>query len=110
MNSTIAAEKRGPGRPKTPIPMNVAPPVSTPALPVTPMLPPVMFGDTEPELSASMVTSDRLAEIRAKRKPFGSQGQKLAYADRPGYHRHWFNDTPGRIMDAQSAAYDFVLD
>ncbi len=111
MNNSIAAERRPPGRPPKPIPMNVAPPVSTPAPPVTPQLEPVMFGDTEPaELSASMMSPNQLAKLRAKRTPFGSQGQKLAYPPRAGYHRHWFNDTPGRLMDAQAAAYDFVLD
>ena len=30
------------------------------------------------------------------RKPFGTFDQKLAYPSREGFHRHWFNDEPGR--------------
>lgn len=44
------------------------------------------------------------------RRPFGSQTQKLAYEPRAGYHRHWFNDLPGRIVQAQEAGYSFVED
>lgn len=47
---------------------------------------------------------------REKRKPFGSQIQKLAYEPRVGYHRHWFNDLPGRIESALEAGYTHVLD
>lgn len=47
---------------------------------------------------------------RETRKPFGSTSQKLAYPDRPGYHRHWFNDNPGRIEGAQDAGYTHVQD
>jgi len=46
----------------------------------------------------------------AQRRPFGSQNQKLAYAPRVGYHRHWFNDDPGRIQTAQDAGYTHVQD
>lgn len=42
------------------------------------------------------------------RKPFGSHVQKLKYPDRPGFHRHWFNDTPGRISRALEAGYKHV--
>lgn len=44
------------------------------------------------------------------RKPFGSLGQKLAYAARPGYHRHWFNDTRIRLTEALEAGYTYVVD
>lgn len=47
---------------------------------------------------------------RDSRKPFGAHVQKLAYPKREGYHRHWFNDTPGRIMSAIEAGYEHVLD
>lgn len=42
------------------------------------------------------------------RKPFGNRDQKLAYPSRPGYHRHWFNDDPGRVMQAEAAGYVHV--
>lgn len=44
------------------------------------------------------------------RRPFGTQEQKLAYAQREGFHRHWFNDTPGRVDDAVAAGYTHVKD
>ncbi len=47
---------------------------------------------------------------RDTRKPFGSTDQKLAYPARPGYHRHWFNDEPGRIHAAEQAGYTYVND
>lgn len=50
------------------------------------------------------------ARPRVRRKPFGSMEQKLAYEQRPGYHRHWFNDVGGRIMRAQEAGYEHVRD
>ena len=47
---------------------------------------------------------------RETRKPFGSQIQKLAYPARDGYHRHWFNEEPGRIDAALQAGYTHVED
>jgi hypothetical protein len=47
---------------------------------------------------------------RDSRKPFGSIDQKLAFPKREGYHRHWFNDDPGRIYQAQEAGYTQVTD
>jgi hypothetical protein len=44
------------------------------------------------------------------RKPFGSMIQKLAVQPRPGYHRHWFNDEPGRVDMAKENGYNHVLD
>lgn len=47
---------------------------------------------------------------RETRKPFGTLDQKLAYPSRPGYHRHWFTDKPGRITQAREAGYEHVTD
>lgn len=44
------------------------------------------------------------------RRPFGAYTQKLAYESRVGYHRHWFNDIPGRIDQAVEAGYTHVID
>lgn len=44
------------------------------------------------------------------RKPFGTFDQKLAYPNKEGFHRHWFNDEPGRIMRARDAGYEQVHD
>lgn len=46
----------------------------------------------------------------ANRKPFGSMVQKLAVPPRPGYHRHWFNEEPGRIDMAKENGWNHVLD
>lgn len=47
---------------------------------------------------------------RQNRKPFGALDQKLAYAMRQGFHRHWFNDVAGRIDRALEAGYEHVKD
>lgn len=47
---------------------------------------------------------------RKKRIPLGTPKQKLWYAPREGYHRHWFNDQRSRIHDAKMAGYAFVLE
>lgn len=66
-----------------------------------------------PESAQIEATEQRQAPdapvTRETRKPFGSQAQKLAYAQRPGYHRRWFNDVPGRIVDAQEAGFALVV-
>lgn len=53
--------------------------------------------------------SERPPERRV-RKPFGNRDQKLAYPNREGFHRHWFNDEPGRILQARDAGYEQVSD
>lgn len=55
------------------------------------------------------LTAD-IARIRAQRKPFGAFTQKLAYPARPGYHRHWFSDEPGRVDEAVSNGWAHVND
>jgi hypothetical protein len=47
---------------------------------------------------------------RDNRRGFGNQSQKLAYPPRIGYHRHHFNDTPGRIVGALKAGWTHVND
>lgn len=44
------------------------------------------------------------------RKPFGQRGARLSITPRPGFHRHWFNDNPGRIDQAREAGYTHVKD
>jgi hypothetical protein len=46
----------------------------------------------------------------AARIPFGTPQLKLGYEKRPGFHRHIFNDVPGRIQRAQNAGYAHVKD
>lgn len=50
------------------------------------------------------------APRRQTRVPFGALDMKLAYPDREGYHRHWFNDVAGRIDRALKAGYEHVKD
>lgn len=43
------------------------------------------------------------------RRGFGAQAQKLAYPERAGFHRHWFNDEPERVATARNAGYTPVV-
>jgi len=63
-------------------------------------------------METMMADSEALASHppRPKRKPFGTLEQKMNYPTRPGYHRHWFNDVPGRIERAGEAGYAHVKD
>jgi hypothetical protein len=45
-----------------------------------------------------------------KRVPFGAMTPTLAAPDRPGFHRHWFNDEPGRIDRAKLGGYQHAQD
>lgn len=82
-----------------------AEPLATPAAippqpqPVAPVAAPPAPAPIE---SAAPVTA------RPARRPFGAHVQKLSYPPREGFHRHWFNDTPGRIQRAQEAGYTHV--
>jgi hypothetical protein len=61
------------------------------------------------ESSPEFVPSD--APLPRRRKnPFGSREAKLAYPPRPGYHRRWFNDVPGRIETALEGGWTHVRD
>lgn len=45
---------------------------------------------------------------RKDRIPLGRPRMKLNVKPREGYHRHWINDTPGRLEDAVNGGYSFV--
>ena len=47
---------------------------------------------------------------RRRRASVGGFHLKLHAPERPGFHRRWFNDTPGRIANAEELAYDHVCD
>lgn len=51
-----------------------------------------------------------IERIRKIRKPFGAFTQKLALPTRDNYHRHWFNDMPGRIDEAKASGWAHVKD
>jgi hypothetical protein len=63
---------------------------------------------TEPIVSAPEVQADA-GPRKSARKPFGAMTLKLAYPERKGFHRHWFNETTGRIQRAQEAGYEHVI-
>lgn len=60
----------------------------------------------ENERDAYLKEIERVLERR--RSPFGTQSQKLALPERPGYKRHWFNDSPGRVDDAEANGWTKV--
>lgn len=45
---------------------------------------------------------------RVNRRPFSSVEYKMAYPEREGYHRHWFNDAGSRVSRALEAGYEHV--
>lgn len=47
--------------------------------------------------------------IRKMRKPLGALQLKLDLPKRRGYHRHWFNDTAGRLIEARANGWAEVL-
>ncbi len=79
-------EHRGPGRPRKFHEQFQAPAADTAA-------------------PASELTDTRRPNAR---KPFGSMNFKLDYPSREGFHRHWFNDIPGRVSRALEAGYEHV--
>ncbi len=100
--------KRGPGRPKvdrTPLDPDSILAVSPGVTGDAPSLAPAPDADTNPEAYAAYV-----AELRQKRKPFGAQMQKLAYPQRSGYKRHWFNDVGGRVQEYMDGGWTQVID
>jgi hypothetical protein len=61
-----------------------------------------------PVVSAGEAPAETGLPQRPSRKPFGSMSLKLDYPQREGFHRHWFNDIPGRVARAQEAGYEHV--
>lgn len=63
--------------------------------------------DAAPEDEESV--EEAIARIRSlTTRRMGGFQQKLAYPKRPGYYRHWFNDSPGRIDEAKANGWAFV--
>jgi hypothetical protein len=44
------------------------------------------------------------------RRPFAERQMKLSAPRRPGFHRHWFNDEPGRIAHMKERGYKVVTE
>jgi hypothetical protein len=47
---------------------------------------------------------------RRRRGNTGGFNLKLKAPERAGFHRHWFNDKPGRLAEAEELAYEHVRD
>lgn len=61
--------------------------------------------ETDPKGYAAYVES-----LRRTRIPYGATAQKLAYPQRAGYKRHWFNDIGGRVQDHMDRGWTVVND
>lgn len=51
-----------------------------------------------------------VSRIRQVRSAFGASTFKLALPKRAGYHRHWFNDVPGRLDEAKASGWSHIKD
>lgn len=59
--------------------------------------------------SGSELRAD-IERIRASgRRPMAALRQKLALPEIPGYWIHWFNDTAGRVAQAEAAGFTHIL-
>lgn len=47
-------------------------------------------------------------ELPKNYKPMSTATLRLEVPNKPGWHRHWFRGTPGRLSRAQQAGYRFV--
>lgn len=67
-------------------------------------------GPGRPRQDANIPAAPQPTDLpqRSARKPFGSMSLKLDYPQREGFHRHWFNDIPGRVDRAKEAGYENV--
>ena len=72
------------------------------------------FGGAPNPLDPPVMRADALGEPlgpvspQRVRKPLGAHRQKLDNSERPGFHRHWFNDDKDRVKDALEAGYTHV--
>ena len=62
------------------------------------------------QVDERVILRQDIERIRKLRKPFGAFTQKLALPERAGYHRHWFNDAPGRIDEAVANGWAHIKD
>jgi hypothetical protein len=53
--------------------------------------------------------TNKAKDSRKERVPFGQLRTKLNTTEIPGYRQYWFSDKDTRIMDAEAAGYEFVM-
>lgn len=70
---------------------------------------PTVTSDERPAASANELAED-IKRIRKIRRPRGSMLLKLALPPIPGYFIHWFNDTAGRIDEAERSGFAHIID
>jgi hypothetical protein len=53
---------------------------------------------------------EKMSEAREARTriPMSAPRAKLSTPDIPGFHSHWLNDYPGRLLQASQGGYEFV--
>lgn len=64
-----------------------------------------------PPISKEQTTDERAMQATIDEREFVSLDTpwaRLSHPNLPGYHCHWFNDTPGRIARALRAGYQIV--
>ncbi len=86
--------RRGPNKPKVPLAESL--PIRSDA-------------EGSPEPTAEAAEAPAPAKRRA-RASVGGLKLRLAVPEREGYRRYWFNDTPGRLAEAEDLAYEHVTD
>lgn len=86
--------------------------IETAPAPIAPLITEAVMQMAAPLTERDKYSADveRVRKLRKPRSVFGSLQQKLALDKRPGYHRHWFNDTPGRIDEAKASGWTHVED
>lgn len=57
---------------------------------------------------ASVANDQKKSVVERDYIPMAMGVEKLAVPEKPGFHRRWFRDNPGRILRAQRAGYQFV--
>lgn len=99
--------------PAAPAPASPRAGLTESALPVAPAVsadePVAVAAIERPGLENPEAYAAAVEEIRQRRKIFGASAQKLALPERRGYHRHWFNDSPGRVEEALNNGWGHVL-
>lgn len=63
-----------------------------------------------PVAAAQDAPADAAPAKRRRRSSVGGFHMKLETPQREGFQRRWFNDTPGRIANAEELAYDHVTE
>src|SRR5262245_51066143 len=75
----------------------------------TVQLGPELTSDAPPEQELTSSGEGDSPRTQKVRVPFGGSEFKMTLEPKLGFHRHWFNDRPGRVDRAKLAGYEHVL-